>query len=79
MYKSTDAMIYIKSLIKMRVLLVIYLLLVICVLLSESATNSSDSSDLNLEVFHNQNQIRIVSQLLAAECPQAVRPVSVGN
>ena len=56
----------------MRVVLVINLLVVTCVLLSESAT-ISDSALMNQELFVYKEQIRILYRLLAEECPDEVR------
>ena len=56
----------------MRVLLVINLLVVICVLLSESAV-VKDSSDVNQELFLYKHQNRLVYRQLAEECPEEVK------
>ena len=56
----------------MRVVLVINLLVVTCVLLSESAT-ISDSALMNQELFVYKEQIRLLYRLLAEECPDEVR------
>ena len=53
----------------MKVLLVINLLVVICVLLSESVT----INELTQESLYYKDQIKILYQLLAAECPNELR------
>ena len=56
----------------MKTLLVIILLVLVGVLMSESAI-IEDSVDSNLELFHYRNRVRIVTQLLAKICPDELR------